>query len=83
MLLGKCLLKPRRVYTDQPVATKDIRWSIDHNPTHAQLAANASIIFTGLFIAVNSDPNVDASTEFCILLNHIIDALLQNNSMPV
>ena len=39
MLLGQCQLKPRRVHTYRPIVTKDIRWSIDQNPKHAQLVA--------------------------------------------
>jgi hypothetical protein len=31
-------------------------------------------------MAVNSDPKVDASTEFCLLLNQMIGATLQNVS---
>ena len=43
----------------------------------------AYIMSTVLFIAVNSDPNIDALTKFFLLTNQIIDTLLQNNSMPV
>jgi hypothetical protein len=32
---------------------------------------------------VNSDPKVDASTEFCLLLNQMVGAELQNNNIPV
>ena len=39
MLLGQCQLRPRRVYTDLPIVTKDARWSIDWNPIYAQLVA--------------------------------------------
>jgi hypothetical protein len=43
----------------------------------------ASIISTAFFVAVNSNPKVDASTEFCLLLNHIVGTLLQNKRIPV
>jgi hypothetical protein len=43
----------------------------------------ASVISTAFFIAVNSEPKVEASTEFCLLLNQTVGALLQNNSVPV
>jgi hypothetical protein len=43
----------------------------------------ASIISTAFFMAVNSEPKVEASTEFCLLLNQMIGALLQNNRTPV
>ena len=44
---------------------------------------NAAISSTGFFVAVNSDPNVDVYTPFCLFLCHIIGALLQNISIPV
>ena len=44
---------------------------------------SAYIISTSFFVAVNSDPNVDAFTEFCLLINQIIGAMLQNNKIPV
>ncbi len=47
-------------------------------PNIHNLYHKASIISTAFFIAVNSDPKVDASNEFCLLLNHIAGALLQN-----
>jgi hypothetical protein len=52
-------------------------------PNIRNLYRKASIISTAFFIAVNSDPKVDASTELCLLLNHIAGALLQNKRIPV
>ena len=83
ILLGQCQLSPLRVHTDRPVATKDIFDTSILTPNMCDLYCNASIISNVLFITVISDPNFDDSTEFCLLPNQIIGALLQNNSMPV
>ena len=47
-------------------------------PNILSLYRNAAISSTEFFIAVNSDPNVDVSTPFFLLLCHITGALLQN-----
>jgi hypothetical protein len=52
-------------------------------PNIHNLYRKASIISTVFFIAVNSDLKVDAPTEFCLSLNHIAGALLQNKRIPV
>ena len=64
---------PQNIFVDTFIGTPNMR----------SLYPNASIISTAFFIAVNSDTNVDASTEFFLLLKQIIGALLKNNSMPV
>ena len=38
---------------------------------------------TASFNAVNSEPKVDESTEFCLFMNQSIGARLQNISIPV
>jgi hypothetical protein len=53
------------------------------SPNMRNLWRMASIILIASFVAVNSDPKVDASTEFCLLLNQMVGTLLQNNKMPV
>jgi hypothetical protein len=80
MLLDQCRFGSRRIRTEYPIVTKHICWSLNWNSKHAQLVSIISIAF---FIAVNSDPEVDASTEFCLLLNQMVGAPLQNNKMPV
>ena len=47
------------------------------------LYQRAYMIYTSFFVSGNSEPNVDAYTEFWLFLNQIICALLQNNKMPV
>ena len=41
------------------------------------------MISTEFFTAVKSDTNIDASNKFCLLINQMIGALLQNNNIPV
>ena len=52
-------------------------------PNIFSLHCNAAIRSIEFFLAVKSDPNVDVYTPFCLLLCHIIGALLQNISIPV
>ena len=52
-------------------------------PNIHNLYRRFSIVSTALFIAVNSYPNVDAYTKFCLFLNQMIGALLQKDNMPV
>ena len=52
-------------------------------PNIFSLYRNAAISSTEFFIAVKSDPNVDVSTPFCLLMCHIIWGLLQNISISV
>jgi hypothetical protein len=52
-------------------------------PNILNLYRNASIISVAFFNAVDSDPNVEASTKFWRLLCQMIGALLQNNNIPV
>jgi hypothetical protein len=64
------------------IVTEHICWSIYwHYPNIRNLYRKASIVSTTFFIAVNSDPKVDICTEFCLLLNHIVGALLQNKGI--
>ena len=44
---------------------------------------NVATSSTEFFIAVKSEPNVDVSTLFFLLLCHIIGTLLQNISIPI
>ena len=44
---------------------------------------NAAISSAEFFVAVNYEPIIDVSTPFCLLLCHIIGALLQNKSIPI
>ena len=52
-------------------------------PNILSLYCKATIISTEFFISVNSDPNVDVPTTFCLFLCHITGALLQNIIIPV
>ena len=52
-------------------------------PNTLSLYRNANIRSTEFFISVNSDPNFDVSTPFCLLLCQIIRDLLQNISILV
>ena len=52
-------------------------------PNILSLYRNAAISSTQFFTAVNSDPNVNVSTPFCLLLCHIIGDLLQNISIHI
>ena len=48
-----------------------------------KLYRNAMTNSTVSLSAVNSDPKVDVSSEFCFLLSHITGARLQNINMPI
>ena len=52
-------------------------------PNILNLYLNAVISSTAFFMAVNYDPNVDVSTQFCLLLYHIMGALFTNMRIPV
>ena len=83
VLLCQGQLCPRRVCTDGPVVTEDVLCTVYWDPKHKNLQQWASMISTEFFVAVNLDPNVDASTNFSLLLNQIIGGLLQNNKILV
>ena len=52
-------------------------------PNILNLYFNAVISSTAFFMAVNYDPNVDVSTQFYLLLYHIMGALFTNMRIPV
>ena len=52
-------------------------------PNILHLYLNDAISSTAFFVAVNSDPNVDVSTQFCLLLCHIMGALFTNMRIRV
>ena len=70
------------LYTDLLSQKMSIDLSMG-TPNILSLYRNAAISSTEFFIAVRSDPNINVSTQFCLLLCHIIGALLQNISFPV
>jgi hypothetical protein len=85
MLLGQVSVESGLVVFEQtaPLSPDIFVGPSTGTPNMHNLYRSASIISTAFFIVVNSDPNVDASTEFCLLLNQMIGALLQNNRIPV
>ena len=52
-------------------------------PNMRRFYHNTITNLTAILIAVNLDPEVNVSTEFCFLLSHITGAWLQNINMPV
>ena len=51
-------------------------------PNTRSLYRNAITNSTAILSAVNSDTEIDVSTELCFLLSHITGARLQNINVP-
>ena len=83
-----CFLRSTDSGVDEFLYTASLSQNISVGPSIGtpnilNLYLSAVTSSTAFFNAVNSEPKVDVSTEFCLLLNQSIGARLQNISIPV